>query len=253
MAWCDNHCHLDDERIEGGPAGAIERAAAAGVTRCITVGTDRDHSLAAIATAARYPNVWATAGLHPHDAVNGTDTIVDLLDQPKVMAVGECGLDYYYDHSPREVQLKVFAEQIELANTRQLPLVIHTRDAWDDTFAVLREAGVPDTVIFHCFSGGPSEAHRCLEIGAYLSYSGIVTFKSAEDLRAAAALTPLDRLLVETDSPYLTPVPHRGRPNEPALVPLVGSALAAATGQSLATIEQVTFDNAAVAFGLPRS
>jgi TatD DNase family protein len=192
--------------------------------------------------------VWATVGLHPHDAIQGVDTIRGLLDAPKVVAVGECGLDYYYDHSPRPVQRAVFAEQVRLAHALRLPLVIHTRDAWDDTFAILAAEGVPPTTIFHCFTGGPDEAARAIEVDAYLSFSGIVTFKTAGDLRAAAALCPSDRLLVETDSPYLTPVPHRGQPNQPAYVPLVGAAVAAARGVPVDVIEHDTFVNAGLAF-----
>jgi TatD DNase family protein len=251
MAWCDNHCHLDDERIVGGAAGAVQRALAAGVTRAITIGTNRAHSDAALAIAAAHDQVWATVGLHPHDASAGVDTIADLLASPKVVAVGECGLDYYYEHSPRPAQRQAFADQIALARSHDLALVIHTRDAWDETFDILAAQPLPDRVVFHCFSGGPDEARRCLDLGAYLSFSGIITFTTADDLRAAAAICPLDRLLVETDAPYLAPVPHRGSPNEPALVPVVGAAVAAAGGHDLDVVEQATFDNSAVAFRLP--
>ena len=141
----------------------------------------------------------------------------------RVVAVGEAGLDYYYDHSPRDVQRAAFAAQIQLAHERRLPLVIHTRDAWDDTFDVLAAEGVPERTIFHCFTGGPDEARRCLDIGAFVSFSGIVTFKNATPIQEAARVVPLDRILVETDAPYLAPVPHRGQPNQPAWVPFVGS------------------------------
>ena len=190
----------------------------AGVTTLITVGCDRATSEAAIAAAQRHEQVFATVGLHPHDASDGVDTIVDLLDAPGIVAVGEAGLDYFYDHSPRDVQQRVFAEQIQFAHDRRAPLVIHTRDAWDDTFAVLAESGVPATTILHCFTGGPDEARRALDIGAILSFSGIVTFKAAPEVQAAARLCPFDRMLVETDSPYLAPLPHRGKPNRPAWV-----------------------------------
>jgi TatD DNase family protein len=195
--------------------------------------------------------VWATVGLHPHDAVNGVDSIVGLLGEPEVVAVGECGLDYYYDHSPRDVQRAAFATQIALANERSLPLVVHTRDAWDDTFDILRAEGMPASTIFHCFTGGPDEARVCLDLGGYLSFSGIVSFKTADALREAAALCPTDRLLVETDSPYLAPVPHRGRPNQPAYVPLVGAAVAAARNVAVEAIEHDSSMNAAIAFRLP--
>jgi TatD DNase family protein len=251
MAWCDNHCHLDDRRIVGGASGAIQRAQVAGVTRVITIGTDRAHSEAALAIAAAHDEVWATVGLHPHQASDGVESIADLLAAPKVVAVGECGLDYHYEHSPRPTQRQAFADQIALARTHDLALVIHTRDAWDETFDILAAQPLPDRVVFHCFSGGPDEAKRCLDLGAYLSFSGIITFKTADDLRAAAAICPLDRLLVETDAPYLSPVPHRGSPNEPALVTVVGAAVAGAGRHDQRAVEQATFDNAAVAFRLP--
>jgi TatD DNase family protein len=253
MAWFDNHCHLDDERLVDGADAALTRARAAGVGGFITIGTDAERSAIAIAIAAAHDDVWATVGLHPHDAKNGVTTIVDLLDAPKVVAVGECGLDFHYDKSPRPEQRVAFAEQIALAHARDLTLVIHTREAWDDTFSILAAAGVPARTVFHCFTGGPDEARRCLDLGAYLSFSGIVTFKAADDVRAAAALCPLDRLLVETDSPYLAPVPHRGRPNEPAFVALVGAAVAATKGVDPGEIEECAFVNARVAFRLASS
>jgi TatD DNase family protein len=179
------------------------------------------------------------------------DTIRDLFDGPvRPVAVGECGLDYHYDHSPRDVQREVFAAQIALAHEHDLALVIHTREAWEDTFAVLESVGVPDRTIFHCFTGGPDEARRCLDVGAYLSFSGIVTYPSAPELREAAVLCPLDRLLVETDSPYLAPVPHRGKKNRPALVAVVGEAVAAAKGAAPADIAAATWANAAAAYRL---
>jgi TatD DNase family protein len=221
------------------------------VARLVTVGTDAVRSAAAVELAAAHDNVWATVGLHPHDARNGLDDVVPLLDRPRVVAVGECGLDYHYDHSPRETQRAVFAAQVALAHERQLPLVIHTREAWDDTFAILRAEGAPTATVFHCFSGGPAEARTCLDLGSYLSFSGIVSFRTADDVRAAAVLCPLDRLLVETDAPYLAPVPHRGRPNQPAFVPLVGAAVAAARRTPVEQVADATMRNGAIAFGLP--
>jgi TatD DNase family protein len=247
VRWTDNHCHLDP----GPPAAeAVTEAAAAGVERLVVVGTDGPRSADAIAVARAHAAVWATAGIHPHDASEGVDGIVPLLDAPEVVAVGECGLDYHYDHSPRPVQRTVFSEQIRLAHERELPLVIHTRDAWDDTFAILDTEGTPTRTVFHCFTGGPRQAELALTIGASLSFSGIVTFPSADDLRAAAGVCPLDRLLVETDSPYLTPVPHRGEPNRPALVPLVGGAVARAKSMSIEEIAAATWSNAERFYGL---
>ena len=248
----DTHCHLYDTR-GADVAEVIDAAHAAGVMAMITVGCDRATSQAALALAERFPHVHPTVGLHPHDAVNGVDEIVDLLDAPGVLAVGECGLDYYYDRSPHEIQRRVFAEQIDLANERDLPLVIHSRDAWDDTLEILHEQGVPARTIFHCFTGGPADAKRCLDVGAYLSFSGIVTFNNAADIRAAAALCPPDRLLVETDSPYLAPVPYRGRTNQPAFVVHVVEAIAALRGQTPGEVADQVVANARTAFpGLPQ-
>ena len=247
--WADSHCHL---QYDGVPEQALAAAAAAGVGRVICVGTDADYSAAAIEVARSHPGtVWATVGLHPHDASDGVEGIVGLLGEPEVVGVGECGLDYFYDHSPRDVQRAAFATQVGLARDRDLALVVHTRDAWDDTFDILRAEGVPARTVFHCFTGGPGEARLALELGAYLSFSGIVTFKNAGDVREAAALAPLDRILVETDAPYLTPVPHRGTPNEPAFVALVGAAVAQAKGVPVDTVEAATWANTAALFRLP--
>ena len=246
--WADSHCHL---QYEGIIDDALARAAEAGVGRVICVGTDAAQSARAIEVARTHAGtVWATVGLHPHDAKLGVGTIVDLVNEPEVVGIGECGLDYHYDHSPREVQREAFAAQIALAHQHGLALVIHTREAWDDTFAILAAEGVPERTVFHCFTGGPAEARRGLDAGASLSFSGIVTFKTASDVRAAAALAPLDRILVETDAPYLTPVPHRGTPNGPAYVALVGAAVAAAKGVTVEEIETATWANTATLFGL---
>ena len=247
MSWTDSHCHVP---YKGLGTEVIEQARRAGVTRLIDVGTDAEQSAAAIAVAQAHEGVWATVGLHPHDAKLGVDTIVPLLGEEKVVAVGECGLDYHYDHSPRAVQREAFAAQVALADERGLALVIHTREAWDDTFAILDAGTMPERTVFHCFTGGPDEAGRALDLGAHLSFSGIVTFKGADDVRAAAALCPLDRLLVETDAPFLTPAPHRGRPNRPEFVPLVGAAVAAAKGVDVTEVESATWRAAELVFGL---
>ncbi|HEX2038582.1 MAG TPA: TatD family hydrolase [Acidimicrobiales bacterium] len=249
MAWADSHCHVPYERLEDA-ASVVAKARAAGVERLITVGTDAAQSAAAIEAARAHEGVFATVGLHPHDAVQGVDTIVPLLDAPEVVAVGECGLDYHYDHSPREVQRSAFAAQVALAHERGLALVVHTREAWEDTWSILESEGVPERTVFHCFTGGPEEARRCLDLGAWLSFSGIVTFKNAEDVRGAAALCPLDRLLVETDAPYLAPVPHRGRVNRPAYLPLVGAAVAAIKGLDVGLVEASSWEGTNRAYGL---
>jgi TatD DNase family protein len=247
--WTDSHCHVP---YEGVGLDAVEQARQAGVTRLISVGTDAAQSRAAIDLANGQDGVWASVGLHPHDAINGVGSIIPLLEArfPSVVAVGECGLDYHYDHSPRNVQRAAFADQIAFAKTYGLALIIHTREAWDDTFDILRAAGTPDRTVFHCFTGGPAEAQQALGLGALLSFSGIITFKSAAEVRDAAALCPLDRLLVETDSPYLAPVPHRGRPNAPAFVPLVGACVAAVRDVSVDVVESATWINAERIFRL---
>jgi TatD DNase family protein len=255
--WTDNHCHLPDDLAE--EAALVEAAAALGVTRLITVGCDVASSAACVAAAGRHDSVWATAGIHPHEASTVIDEagaidlgpIEALLDLDRVVAVGECGLDYHYDHSPRPQQREVFAAQIALAHARDLALVIHTREAWDDTFAILAAEGVPERTVFHCFTGGPDEATRCLDLGASLSFSGIVTFPSAPEVREAAQRCPLASLLVETDSPYLAPVPKRGSRNRPEHVRYVGAALADARGEALEVVAEATVANAAALYRLP--
>ena len=251
MAWTDSHCHV---QYDGVGLDAVARAAAAGVTRVVAIGTDVARSQEAVAVVRagreRGLQMWATAGVHPHDAVEGLDGLSELMDLPEVVGIGECGLDYYYEHSPREAQRSVFAAQVSLAARSDLALVIHTRDAWDDTFGVLDEVGVPERTIIHCFSGGPSEARQCLDRGAYLSFSGIVTFKNAGGVREAAVVCPLDRLLVETDAPFLAPVPHRGKPNEPEWVTAVGAAVAGARGVEVSVVEDATWRNAEAVFRL---
>ncbi len=248
MNLFDSHCHVHDERMPGGVDGAVEAARSAGVTTMVTVGCDRTTSLAAIAAAERHGDVWATVGLHPHEAVHTVATITDLFDHPKVVAVGEAGLDFYYDHSPRAEQATAFAGQIRLAHELALPLVIHTRDAWRETFEILDAEGTPERTIFHCFTGGPAEAAACLERQAYVSFSGIVTFTSAADVQAAARIVPLDRMLVETDAPYLAPVPHRGRTNQPAWVAHTTRFIADLRDEPVDAIADATSSNGLAAF-----
>lgn len=240
LRWVDSHCHLDPLDA----ADVLVDAAAAGVHSVVSVGTDAASSAAMVALADAHESVVATVGVHPHDATEGVEGILGLLGRPGVVAVGECGLDYHYDHSPRAVQREVFAAQVALAHEHGLALVVHTRDAWADTFDLLDAEGVPERTVLHCFTGGPEEARAALDRGATLSFSGIVTFPSAGDVRAAAALCPPDRILVETDAPFLTPVPHRGRVNRPGLVPLVGAAVAAARSVAIEELAATTTANA---------
>jgi len=245
--YTDTHCHLYDSKA-GTVAELIAGAHAAGVTTMISVGCDAESTAQAIAVAAEHDGIYASAGLHPHEAKHGVATILPYLDDPNVIAIGECGLDYYYDHSPRDLQRAAFAAQIHLAHERRLPLIVHTRDAWADTFDVFAAEGVPERTIFHCFTGGPDEARACLDLGAYLSFSGIVSFKTATDLHAAAQLCPADRMLAETDSPYLAPVPHRGRANQPAYVTHVVEALATLRNDTTDSVRAATSRNARLAF-----
>jgi len=265
--WTDSHCHLQDD---ADPGATLARARAAGVARVVVAGTDVDQSRRALALARTFrgapggPDVLATVGLHPHEARHGVDGVVALVEEvlangtpqergggPPLVAVGECGLDYHYDHSPRRAQRDAFGAQVALARRLGLALVVHTREAWDDTLAILDEVGTPERTVVHCFSGGPDEAQALLDRGAYLSFSGIVTFPSAAGVREAASFCPEDRLLVETDSPFLTPVPYRGRANEPAFVPLVGAVLARLRDVPAEAIAEASSENAARVFAVP--
>jgi TatD DNase family protein len=251
VTWVDSHCHLPS--LSGGAEAALDRARAAGVEKVVCVGTDLASSQASVEVAQIHDDVSPTVGLHPHDAsklAEEWDELVALANTPAVVAIGETGFDFYYRHSSADEQEAAFRAQIELAHHLGLALVIHTRDAWDDTFRVLDDAGAPERTVFHCFTGGPEEARRALSLGAYISFSGIVSFKNADDVRAAAMLTPIDRMLVETDAPYLAPVPHRGRENEPAWVADVGAALAAATGRAHSDIATATRTNTETVFQL---
>ncbi len=234
------------------------------------MGTGPATSRDALALAARSaggelgdgaPALWATAGLHPHDASEGTEETIRLLEDAvaggastseggRLVAVGECGLDFHYEHSRRDVQREAFAEQVAAAQRLGLALVVHARDAWVDLFDVLHAEGVPDRSVLHCFTGGPDDARRCLDAGMVLSFSGIVTFKNAADVREAVSLCPLDRLLVETDSPFLAPVPYRGKRNEPSYVPIVGAAVAEIKGLDPAVVAAASSETASRVFGL---
>jgi TatD DNase family protein len=245
----DTHCHLDMLDVEG----ALARMRGAGVERAVTIGVDLASSEWAVRAADEHPELWATVGLHPHDAKDRTDALMvrleELASHPRVAGVGEAGLDYHYDNSPRDQQRASFVEQIALAKRAGKALVIHTRDAWDDTFAILEAEGMPERTVFHCWSGDAANARRAVAIGAVLSFSGTVTFRNAADLRAAAAVTPLDRIVVETDAPFLTPQPHRGKPNEPAYVRFVAEEIARVRSVAVEDVIRATGDNAARVFG----
>jgi TatD DNase family protein len=260
VRWTDDHCHLHhagpthvghDHTPADEVAVVLDDAVAHGVERMITVGCDVADSIAGADVAAAHPGrLWATAGVHPHEARHGIEGLEAVLARPEVVAVGECGLDYHYDHSPRDAQREVFAAQIALAHAHDLPLVIHTRLAWDDTFAILDAEGVPRRTVFHCFTGGADEARKSLDRGCVLSISGLVTFKAADDIREAVAVAPLDALMVETDSPFLTPVPLRGKPNLPGYVPLVGAGIATVKGVPVEDVAASTWATAEAFYGL---
>jgi len=261
--WTDAHCHLQDQFMgdDGEPplevAAVLMRARNAGVSRAIIIGTDETTSREALALVEgdAVVDLYATVGLHPHEAVHDLAPITELArsGHPRLVGIGECGLDYFYDHSPRSRQLESFAAQVRLAHELQLALVIHARDAFDDLLGVLRAEGTPERSVVHCFTGSPQEAQNCLDAGCDISVSGIVTFKNAERLRDAVRLVPLDRLHVETDSPFLAPVPHRGRTNEPAFVVAVGEFVARLRDEDVAVVRAATAANSARLFNLTRA
>ncbi|HLJ08804.1 MAG TPA: TatD family hydrolase, partial [Acidimicrobiia bacterium] len=218
MRWVDAHCHLDTIGEDDAAAipAAIARARAAGVAGLLTIGTDLPSSRAAAEIAGEYAGVWAAVGVHPHDASALDDRafaeLMALACLPKVMAIGEIGLDFYRDLSPREVQREAFRRQLALARSMGKTVVIHMREAIDEVFAILEEVGPPERLVFHCFSGTADQARHAVGLGGYVSFAGNISYKNAGNLREAAAVVPTDRLLVETDAPFLAPVPHRGRP-----------------------------------------
>ena len=248
MKLVDSHCHLDDKQFVADRDVVIERARAAGVDRMMAIGTgDGPSDLeTAVRLADAYPFFYATVGVHPHDAAKASDEsfdrLRDLLGHPKVLALGEIGLDYHYDFSPRETQRAVFIRQLDLARQAGKPIVIHTREAWADTMQILRE-NYSGAGIFHCFTGGPAEAQEALDFGFHLSFGGVLTFPKAEPVRESARLTPAERLLIETDAPYLAPVPHRGKRNEPAFLVDTVRKLAEIRGTSPDDIAAVTTGN----------
>jgi len=262
----DSHAHIAEEGYDDDRAEVLERAAAAGVDTVIVIGYDaassrrvlevvRAHGAGTSGHGGAEADValYATAGVAPHHVVetdeNDLSAVHALLDEPEVVAVGEIGLDYHYDMPPVR-QREVFGRQLAWAVERDLPVIIHSREAEDDVLAGLRDAGCSRGAI-HCFTEGPAMAEGALELGFYVSFSGIITFKNAQDLRDIAARVPLERLLVETDSPYLAPVPHRGRRNEPAYVVEVARAIAELHGVGLEQVAEITARNARELFGLP--
>ena len=223
MRLVDSHCHLDDRQFDEDREAAIARARAAGVETMLAIGTGNGPPdlEAAIRLAEEHDSIYATVGVHPHDAAKASEEtfarLEALLKHPKVRAIGEIGLDYHYDFSPRDVQRAVFERQLLLAATAGLPVVIHTREAWEDTISTLR-ANCQGEGIMHCFTGDAAQAREALDLGFHLAFGGVLTFPKAGSVREAARITPIGRLLVETDCPYLAPAPMRGKRNEPAFI-----------------------------------
>jgi TatD DNase family protein len=251
VSLVDSHCHLDSAEFDADRGEVIQRALDAGIEHMVAIGTGSGPPdlEAGIRLAERYAAFYATVGVHPHDAAKASQAdlqrLEQLLSHPKVIALGEIGLDYHYDFSPRDTQKSIFIEQMSIAAAARKPIVIHTREAWDDTFALIEQCWTPSGLpgIMHCFSGGPAEAQRALALGFYLSFGGIVTFPKSLEVQAAAREAPLDRILVETDAPYLAPVPKRGKRNEPALVVHTARKLAELRGASLEEISRATSEN----------
>lgn len=245
----DSHCHLDFPELTSDESGVLARARTAGVGGMLTIGTRLDQFERVRAIAERHDNVWCSVGVHPHEAKEEgqrtPDRLIEAARHPKVVGIGETGLDFFYEHSPREEQAESFRAHIAASRQTGLPLIVHTRDADAETGDILEEEYAKGAFpgLIHCFSSGRSVAERALALGLYVSISGIVTFKAAEDLRTIVRDLPLDRLLVETDAPYLAPIPKRGKTNEPAYVAHTAAKVAELKGVSLAELEAATTDN----------
>ena len=245
----DSHCHLDFPELAGDAEGVIARARNAGVGHMLTIGTKLTAFDGVRAVAERFDNVSCSVGIHPHEAGVEPETdvakLMDLAAHPKVVAFGETGLDFYYEHSPRADQERSFRVHIAAARAARLPIIVHTRDADPEMTTILTEEQKKGAFsgVIHCFSSGPELAETALDLGMYLSFSGIVTFKKAEALREVVKTTPLDRILVETDSPYLAPVPYRGKTNEPAYVVQTAATVATLKGLSPEELATRTTEN----------
>lgn len=250
----DSHCHLDFEALANDIDGVLARAAAAGVTGMVTISTYVEKFSTYAAIAEKYPNVWCSVGTHPHHADQElhvtADELVRLSAHPRCVAIGEAGLDYFYDNAPREAQATGLRRHIAAARITGLPLVIHSRQADDDMAAILEEEAGQGAFPFvlHCFTAGTDLARRALALGGYISFSGIITFKNAEEIREVAKFVPADRYLVETDAPYLAPIPHRGQSNEPSFVRHTAEKLADVRGISLEQLGRETTANFARLF-----
>lgn len=252
----DSHCHLDDGQFENDRVAMLGRARDNGVVLCLSAGSDVASSYACARLAGEHASVYASAGVHPHAAKDVTGNYLsvlrDLAAQPKVVAVGEIGLDYYYDNSPRDVQKLILIEQLALADELKLPVILHVREAHGDMHQVLIDRGTQHAGgVIHCFTGSLETAQQYIKFGYHISFGGALTYKNADRIRLVAAHLPMDIILIETDSPYLSPVPLRGKRNEPANVNLVCSALAAIRGISVQEVADITRRNAQDLFHIP--
>src|SRR6185436_5529055 len=245
----DSHCHLDFPDFASEIDAVVGRARMAGVGTMLTIGTRLRAFDGVRAVAERFDNVWCSVGVHPHEAkeepLGEAGALIEHTRHPKVVGIGECGLDYYYEHSPRDDQIRNFRAHIEAARVTGLPLIVHTRDADEDMAAILSEEMErgPFTGLLHCFTSSRALAEKALSLGFFISISGIVTFKKSDELRAIVADVPLERLLGETDAPYLAPMPHRGKRNEPAFVVHTANAVAAPKGVEPARLAEAPSDN----------
>ena len=252
----DSHAHVDGKEFDADRDEVLARARAAGVQRIVVIGAvgAPESAERAVALAERDPDVWATVATHPHDVAQMTPAWWAIHERlarhPRVVAIGETGLDYFYDHSPRDLQKAAFARFIELARAAGKPVVCHIRDAHDDAREILTAGGVTDCVI-HCFTGTPDDARAYAALGYYVSFSGIVTYKTAQPLRDAVAVVPRDRLLIETDCPYLAPIPKRGNRNEPAFLTHTAEVVARCSGMTFDELAETTTRNACRVFRLP--
>jgi len=245
----DSHCHLEYKGLVEDQAGVLTRARQAGVGQFLNISTRRSEWDQVVATATREPDVWASVGIHPHEADQhadlGRDVLLEATENPRVIAIGETGLDYYYDHSDRETQRDLFRMHIGVSRETGLPLISHTRDAEDDTLEILEDelgkGAFP--ALIHCFTASQDFGNRVLEFGLTISLSGIVTFKNAKELQEIAREIPRNRLLVETDSPFLAPVPHRGKPCEPAFVANTAQFVAGLRGDDVSELADYTTEN----------
>lgn len=255
LSLVDSHAHLDNHQFDADLEEVLQRADQAGIKQILTIGCDLQSSAKSAELAASYASLSAAVGIHPHDAPQATREglaqLESLLKQPKVVAVGEIGLDFYRDRAPRDLQRQAFRHQIQLARQVQKPLIVHDRDAHDEVLKILREEDAQDCGgVLHCFSGDLKMARACLDLGFYLSFTGNITYPANEALRQVVASIPVDRMLVETDCPYLSPLPHRGKRNEPAFVRLTAEKLAEIKGLTLADVARVTNRNAFDLFGI---